>query len=86
MLSPSSRSLHGLPQPGVTDQAMAEHRGPYAPTDGGSRPNPDVPSALTVESEVTLLDGPPATKAEVTVCEVLSVGVIYRAGWSGPNG
>jgi hypothetical protein len=48
------------------------------------RPNPDVPSALTVESEVTLLDGPPATKAELTVCEV-SAGVIYEPG-SGPNG
>jgi hypothetical protein len=48
------------------------------------RPNPEVPSALTVESEVTLLDGPPATKAELTECTV-SAGVVYEPG-SGPNG
>jgi hypothetical protein len=48
------------------------------------RPNPDVPSALTVESDVSLLDGPPATKAELTVCEV-SAGVVYEPA-SGPNG
>jgi hypothetical protein len=48
------------------------------------RPNPDVPSVLTVQSEVSLLDGPPATRAELTVCTV-SAGVIYEPG-SGPNG
>jgi hypothetical protein len=48
------------------------------------RPNPDVPSSLTVESDVTLLDGPPATKAELTVCEV-SAGIVYEPA-SGPNG
>jgi hypothetical protein len=48
------------------------------------RPNPDVPSSLTVESDVTLLDGPPATKAELTVCEV-SAGIVYEPS-SGPNG
>ncbi|MDQ3544841.1 MAG: hypothetical protein M3431_13395 [Actinomycetota bacterium] len=35
------------------------------------RPNPDVPDSLTVES-VSLLDGPPATTADVTACVVES--------------
>jgi len=49
------------------------------------RPNPDVPSSLTVESDVTLLDGPPPTKAEVTVCTSPTVtthsrGIRWAAG------
>jgi len=35
------------------------------------RPNPDVPDSLTVES-VSLLDGPPATRANVAACVVES--------------
>jgi hypothetical protein len=48
------------------------------------KPNPDVPSALTVESDVTLLDGPPATRAELTVCEI-GAGIVYEPG-TGPDG
>jgi hypothetical protein len=42
-----------------------------------ARGNPDVPSASTVEGDVVLLDGPPASRAEVTVCTV-SAGVVYE--------
>ena len=41
------------------------------------RPNPEVPSALTIEGEVELLDGPSATTAEVPVC-VVSAGIVYE--------
>jgi hypothetical protein len=43
------------------------------------KPNPDVPSVLTVESDVTLLDGPPATRAELTVC-IIGAGIVYEPG------
>jgi len=49
-----------------------------------ARPNPDVPDTYTIESEVDLLDGPPATRAEVTVCEV-GAGVVYEPG-AAPDG
>lgn len=48
------------------------------------RPNPSVPSDLTVEGDVELSDGPPATKAELTAC-IVSAGVVFEPG-SGPNG
>jgi hypothetical protein len=48
------------------------------------RLNPDVPSVTTVEGDVTLLDGPPATKAEVTVCTIDSP-VVYEPGGA-PDG
>jgi hypothetical protein len=48
------------------------------------RLNPEVPSVTTVESDVTLLDGPPATKAEVTVCTIDSP-VVYEPGGA-PDG
>ena len=37
-----------------------------------SRPNPTVPSVAIVESEVELLDGPPSTQAQVTICSISS--------------
>jgi hypothetical protein len=49
-----------------------------------SRENPDVPSTLTVEGDVDLLDGPPATRAELTVC-VIDSGVVYEPGGA-PDG
>jgi hypothetical protein len=49
-----------------------------------SRENPSVPSVLSVESDVQLLDGPPATKAELTVCTIDS-GVVYEPG-AAPDG
>jgi hypothetical protein len=48
------------------------------------RPHPTIPDSLTVEGEVTLLDGPPASRAEVTVCEI-GAGIVYEPG-GGPNG
>ena len=42
-----------------------------------TRENPAVPSILTVEGDVELLDGPPATRAEVTVCEI-GAGIVYE--------
>jgi hypothetical protein len=48
-----------------------------------SRENPDVPSTTTVEG-VRLLDGPPATRAEVTECTIDS-GVVYEPGGA-PDG
>ena len=45
-----------------------------------SRPNPAVPSVTVVEGEVELLDGPPATRAEVTVCTVDSDVLVEPAG------
>jgi hypothetical protein len=48
------------------------------------RPNPAVPDASTVEGEVTLLDGPPATRAEVQVCTVSS-DVVFKPGGA-PDG
>lgn len=49
-----------------------------------ARPDPTVPSTTTVEGDVQLLDGPPATKAEVTVCTIDS-GVVYEPG-AAPDG
>jgi hypothetical protein len=49
-----------------------------------SRESPDVPSTTTVESDVELLDGPPATRAQVTVCTIDS-GVVYEPGGA-PDG
>lgn len=49
-----------------------------------SRENPSVPSVSTVEGEVDLLDGPPATKAEVNVCTIDS-GVVFEPGGA-PDG
>jgi hypothetical protein len=49
-----------------------------------SRENPDVPSTLTVEGDPELLDGPPATRAELTVC-VIDSGVVYEPGGA-PDG
>lgn len=48
------------------------------------RPNPDVADTSTVEGEVTLLDGPPATRAQATVCTI-SAGVVYKPGGA-PDG
>jgi hypothetical protein len=48
------------------------------------RLNTDVSDSLTVEGDVTLLDGPPATKAEVTVCGIDTL-IVYEPN-SGPNG
>ena len=48
------------------------------------RPNPTVPSSLTVESDVDLLDGPPATRAELTVCEI-GAGIVYEPN-AAPDG
>lgn len=44
-----------------------------------ARPNPEIADTSTVEGEPELLDGPPATKARVTVCTI-SAGVIYKPG------
>lgn len=49
-----------------------------------TRANPAVDSTLTVEGTVQLLDGPPATRAEVTVCEI-GAGIVYEPG-GGLNG
>ena len=49
-----------------------------------ARPDPTVPSTTTVEGEVKLLDGPPATKAEITVCTIDS-GIVYEPGGA-PDG
>jgi hypothetical protein len=49
-----------------------------------SRENPDVPSTTTVEGEVELLDGPPATRAQLTVCTIDS-GVVFEPGGA-PDG
>jgi hypothetical protein len=49
-----------------------------------ARPHPDIPDSLTVESEVDLLDGPPATTAEVTVC-VIGAGIVYEPA-AAPDG
>jgi len=49
-----------------------------------ARPDPTVPSATTVEGDVQLLDGPPATRAEVTVCTIDS-GIVYEPGGA-PDG
>ena len=46
-----------------------------------SRENPEAPSTLTVEGEVTLLD---ATRAEATVCTIDS-GVVFEPG-AAPDG
>ena len=48
------------------------------------RPNPDVPDTSTVEGDVQLLDGPPATRAEATVCTI-SAGVVYKPA-AAPDG
>lgn len=48
------------------------------------RPNPSIPSDLTIEGDITLLDGPPSTKAELTAC-VIGAGVVFEPG-AGPNG
>lgn len=42
-----------------------------------ARPDPTVPSTTTVEGDVQVLDGPPATRAEVTVCTIDS-GIVYE--------
>ncbi len=44
-----------------------------------SRPNPEVPSVAVVEGEVSLIDGPPATRAELTIC-VIDSDVLYEPG------
>ena len=44
-----------------------------------SRENPQVPSTLTVEGEVTLSDGAQSTRAELTVCTIDS-GVVFEPG------
>ena len=44
-----------------------------------SKPHPTIPSTTTVEGEVELLDGPPATRAELTVCTISS-GIVYLPG------
>ncbi len=49
-----------------------------------SRENPQVPSASTVEGDVELSGGPPATKALVTVCTIDS-GVVFEPGGA-PDG
>jgi len=49
-----------------------------------ARPRVDVPDTIALEGEVQLVDGPPATRAEVTVCTV-SAGVIYEPG-AAPDG
>lgn len=48
------------------------------------RPHPEIPDTSTVEGEVQLLDGPPATRAEATVCTI-SAGVVYKPG-AAPDG
>jgi hypothetical protein len=45
-----------------------------------STPNPTVPSVTTVEGDVDLLDGPPATRAQVTVCTIDSDIVVEPGG------
>jgi hypothetical protein len=45
-----------------------------------SRPNPAVPSVAVVEGDVELQDGPPATRAEVTVCSIDSDTLFEPAG------
>jgi hypothetical protein len=42
-----------------------------------TRENPELPSTTTAEGDVELLDGPPATRAQLTVCTVDS-GVTYE--------
>lgn len=49
-----------------------------------ARVNPDVADQSVVEGEAQLLDGPPATRAEVTVCTT-SAGVVYKPGGA-PDG
>jgi hypothetical protein len=49
-----------------------------------ARQDPTTPSTTTVEGDVKLLDGPPATRAEVTVCTIDS-GVVYEPGGA-PDG
>ena len=53
-------------------------------TAGGRVQNPQVPSVATVEGDVELVDGPPATKAVVTVCTIDS-GVVFEPGGA-PDG
>jgi hypothetical protein len=48
------------------------------------RPNGSVPDASMVEGEVKLLDGPPATRAEVQVCTVSS-DIVFKPG-AAPDG
>ncbi len=45
-----------------------------------STPNPTVPSVSTVEGGVDLLDGPPATRAQATVCTIDSDIVVEPGG------
>jgi hypothetical protein len=49
-----------------------------------ARQDPKTPSTTTVEGDVKLLDGPPATRAEVTVCTIDS-GIVYEPGGA-PDG
>jgi hypothetical protein len=49
-----------------------------------ARNDPTVPSVTTVEGDVQLLDGPPATKAEVVACTIDS-GVVYAPN-AAPDG
>jgi hypothetical protein len=48
------------------------------------RPNPEIPDTSTVEGDVQLLDGPPATRAQATVCTI-SAGIVYKPG-AAPDG
>jgi hypothetical protein len=45
-----------------------------------STPNPTVPSVAIVEGDAELLDGPPATRAQVTICTIDSDIVIEPGG------
>ena len=49
-----------------------------------ARPNPDVPDQTIVEGEVNVIDGPPATSAQVTACTISS-GVVFKPG-AAPDG
>ena len=48
------------------------------------RSNPDAPDESHVEGDVDLVDGPPATRAEATICTISS-GVVYKPG-AAPDG
>ena len=78
---PSSASTTVRRQP-LVQTWRSQNMEPFARTAGGRVQNPQVPSTSTVEGDVKLLDGPPATKAEVTVCTVDS-GVVYEPAGSG---
>jgi hypothetical protein len=49
-----------------------------------SRANPTIPSVTTVESDVEFLDGPPATRAQLTVCTIDS-DIVFKPGGA-PDG